>query len=165
MFLKITVELFEVDSLSVANAQDVRIFSSAIGSTLTCTGMLRVMHGGMLTVTGSVSVLAFRDGLTVETEASLGISGAVALSMCDLILAFYAGAVLGAGVVVAPADGDGTILTEARLGTLTAALSELASRVGEEMIVKRVYSVYGQYTQKTQIFVPKFGKEGICGSC
>eukprot|EP01050_Picozoa_sp_SAG11_P058167 SAG11_NODE_37023_length_258_cov_3.207547_1_plen_54_part_10 len=33
-------------------------------------------------------------------------------------------------------------------------LSELASRVGEEMIVKRVYSVYGQYTQKTQNFVP-----------
>ena len=32
------------------------------------------------------------------------------------------------------------------------ALSELASRVGEEMIVKRVYSVYGQYTQKTQNF-------------
>eukprot|EP01050_Picozoa_sp_SAG11_P010891 SAG11_NODE_1117_length_5798_cov_10.203194_2_plen_48_part_00 len=27
-----------------------------------------------------------------------------------------------------------------------ATLSELASRVGEEMIVKRVSSVYGQYT-------------------
>ena len=33
--------------------------------------------------------------------------------------------------------------------TSEVSLSELASRVGEEMIVKRVYSVYGQYCHET----------------
>jgi hypothetical protein len=81
--LSLDGQTFEVDGLSVSSGQDVRIFSSATGSTLSFTGDTRIAAGGSVTVSGD----------TLMTTANI-IAIAASSSMNVGIVSFHGGTMI-----------------------------------------------------------------------
>eukprot|EP01043_Picozoa_sp_COSAG02_P016429 COSAG02_NODE_722_length_18047_cov_5.952803_6_plen_1621_part_00 len=115
---------FELGALDVVDGQDVRVFSTAKGSTLLLTEPATVASGGMLTIGGTLTSFGGRE-ITVAQGGVLRVSGFVTLASSWLMLYCAPGQgriLFDGGVTMALPNGHTPTIGGELPGTVTAML-------------------------------------------
>ena len=91
-------QALELGTMSVADGQDVRVFSTASEVAVVYTGALSVATGGMLTISGTLASLDFNGLVTAAQGGAVRLSGAIALTDLakDLMLRQHSQGICGA---------------------------------------------------------------------